>query len=240
MSYTSLLNSLDSLRKEAPKAFSAYHPKKDNIEKLNQARSKSYVHLFLKARFGVINFIERHNYICDGSQDGGVDAYYIDKDERCIYLIQSKFRTTEKNFEEKSIDASELLRMEISRISKGEQTDSNGIPFSSKILSFQQVISGIRDIAFYRWKVVILANLKRINDEQVRRLIDNLEYEVFDYERTYQELVFPLVTGTYYKPDSIEIKINLGKKTHPQLNQDVETMIGTCNVRMIYVPYQKS
>jgi hypothetical protein len=48
--------------------------------------------------------------------------------------------------------------------------------------------------------------------------------------------VFPLTTGTYFSPTEIIIKINLGKKAHPQLNQDVETSLGPCNIRILYIP----
>lgn len=236
MSYTTLVRTLDVLRKEAPKSFKSYHPKIDDIEKINQARAAAFIHLFLKVRFGIIEFSIRHEHICDGSQDGGVDGYHIDPETRCITLIQSKFRTTEKNFEEKSIEVSELLKMEVGRISRGEKADSNGVPFSASIAAFQRKISEIRDIALYQWRIVVLANLKSVNDEQMRRLLDNMEYEVFDYPRTYKELVFPLTTGTSYVPDEITIKISLGKKQQPQLNQDVETSLGICNVRMLYVP----
>lgn len=236
MSYAILLSTLDALRKEAPRTFKSYHPRKTNHEKLNQARAKAFIHLFLKVRFGVLDFSERHPLICDGTQDGGIDAYYIDRDNRVIYLVQSKFRTSEENFEEKSIDVSELLKMEVARVSTGESEDSNGNPFSAKIAALQKQIRDIRDIALYSWRVILLANLHRVNDEQVRRLIDNMEYEVFDYARTYKDLVFPLTTGTYFEPAEIIITINLGAKTHPQLSQDVDTPLGPCRVRMIFVP----
>jgi len=236
MSYPTLVRTLDVLRKEAPKSFKSYHPRSEDTEKLNQARATAFIHLLLKVQFGLVEFDSRHDHICDGSQDGGVDGYYIDSETRCITLIQSKFRTTEKNFEEKSIEVSELLKMEVGRISRGEKTDSNGVPFSARIAAFQKKISEIRDIALYKWRVVILANLKSVNDEQLRRLLDNMEYEVFDHPRTYRELVFPLTTGTSFVPNEITIKISLGKKQQPQLNQDVETSLGTCNVRMLYVP----
>jgi len=236
MSYKTLLNTLDSLRKEAPKSFKRYHPKESNAEQLNQARAKAFAHLFLKVRFGVLHFADRQALICDGTQDGGVDAYYIDEDNRTIYLIQSKFRTSEKNFEEKSIEVAELLRMEVGRISKGEPQDSNGQPFSARITDLQKKINNTRNIALYDWKVVLLANLHKVNDEQLKRLIDNMKYEVFDHSRTYRELVFPLTTGTYFKPNEIVITINLGHKSHPQLSQAVDTPLGPCNVRIIYVP----
>lgn len=236
MSYSTFIKTLDSLRREAPKTFKSYHPRSDETEKINQARAVAFIHLFLKVRFGVSDFQKRHENICDGTQDGGVDAYFIDQETRCVTLIQAKCRTTEKNFQEKSIDVSELLKMEVGRISKGEKSDSNNQPFSSRILEFQKKINEIRDIALYKWKVVILANLKKVNDEQLRRLLDNMDYEVFDYERTYTELIFPLTTGTSFTPTEITIKINLGKKQQPQLNQDVETSLGACNVRMLYIP----
>lgn len=236
MSYTTLVRTLDVLRKEAPRSFKTYHPKPDDADKVNQARAMAFIHLFLKVRFGLGEFAKRHEHICDGSQDGGIDGYFIDTEARTVTLIQSKFRTTEKNFEEKSIDPSELLKMEVGRVSRGDKTDSNGVLFSARILNFQKKISEIRDIALYSWQVVILANIRRINDEQLRRLLDNMEYEVFDFPRTYSELVFPLTTGTSYTPNEITLKINLGKKQQPQLHQDVETGIGVCNVRMLYVP----
>ena len=58
------------------------------------------------------------------------------------------------------------------------------------------------------------------------RLIDNMEYEVFNFARTYCDLVFPLTTGTYFEPTEIIIKINLGAKSHPQLSQEVDTPLG--------------
>ena len=236
MSYTTLVRTLDALRREAPRSFKSYHPKGDDVEKLNQARATAFIHLFLKVRFGLGDFQKRHEHLCDGTQDGGIDGYFIDSEARRITLIQSKFRTTEKNFEEKSIEVAELLKMEVGRVSRGDKVDSNSVPFSAKITAFQKKITDIRDIALYRWQVVILANLKHVNDEQIRRLLDNMEYEVFDFPRTYSELVFPLTTGTSYTPSEITIKINLGKKQQPQLNQDVETSLGICNVRMLYVP----
>jgi hypothetical protein len=99
--------------------------------------------------------------------------------------------------------------MEVGRVSKGEKVDSNAVPFSARIAAFQKKISEIRDIALYSWRVVILANLKNVNDEQMRRLLDNMEYEVFDFPRTYNELVFPLATGTSFAPSAVISKWKL-------------------------------
>ena len=47
------------------------------------------------------SFSERHDFIAEGTQDGGVDAYYIDRENKKILLIQSKFRATKDNFEKR-------------------------------------------------------------------------------------------------------------------------------------------
>lgn len=236
MSYELLINTLDILRKEAPKNYKSYHPNRKNIDKTNQARAKALIHLFLKVRYGIEKFIDRESYLCDGTQDGGIDGFYIDQENKVITLIQSKFRTTENNFKNKEIEVEELLKMEISRVTKGESLDSNGVPFSSKIMALQQKIQTTQNLATYDWKVVLLANLKKYNEEQVKRLIDGMNYEVFDFKRIYSELLFPLATGTSYIPSEVTIRIDLGKKQQPQLNQQVPTRFGDCIIRMMYVP----
>lgn len=200
------------------------------------ARSLAFIHLYLKVKFGLVDFSAREAFITDGSYDGGIDAYYIDPGAKIVYMLQSKFRSTESNFEDKEISPDELLSMEIGRITKGEVNDFKGNAFNSKIRNFQKRLQDIRDIAMYDFKVIILANLKRYTDVQIRRMIDNLPYEVFDFERTYKELVFPICTGTYYDPDQIEIRLNLLRKHVFQLDQEIETLYGTSELRIIYVP----
>ncbi len=236
MSYELLVSTLDFLRKEAPKPYKSYHPSPRDEEKTNQARAKALIHLFLKVHYGIEEFSARESFLCDGAQDGGIDGFYVDHENKLITLIQSKFRTTEKNFEQKDIEVGELIRMEVARVTKGEQTDSNGVQFSSKIRNLQQKIQSTPNLATYDWKVVLLANLKKYNNEQIKRLIDGMEFEVFDFQRTYSELLFPLTTGTSYVPSEVTIRIDLGKKQQPQLNQQVPTRFGECNIRMMYVP----
>ena len=236
MKYSTFIKILDTLCKEAPKTYKRYRPKKTDAEKITRARSLAFIHLYLKVKFGLVDFLARESCITDDSYDGGVDAYYLDEEAKVVYLIQSKFRATETNFEEKEIAPDELLAMEISRITKGQVADSKGNTFNDKIRALQKRLQDTRDIARYDFKVVILANLKRPSDEQIRRLIDNCSYEVFNFERTYNELVFPVCTGTYYDPEQIEIRLDLLRKHSPQLYQEVETLYGTSELRIIYVP----
>lgn len=80
--YKTLVKILDELRKEAPPEYKRYYPIETDIDELNKARSRTYIHLFLKVKFGLITFDEREPYITDDTNDGGIDGYYIDKEYR--------------------------------------------------------------------------------------------------------------------------------------------------------------
>ena len=92
------------------------------------------------------------------------------------------------------------------------------------------------DQAHYDYRIIILGNLTNYTDEQIKRIIDNSDYEIFDFNRTYKELVFPLCSGTYYDPKEIIITINLEKKDKPVLKQEVSTNLGTFPIKVIFVP----
>ena len=172
-------------------------------------------------------------------QDGGIDAYFLDTEKKTFLLIQSKFRNSAENFAERSISADELVKMEIQRILQGESLDSRGVEFNGKIKELQKAWRDIPDHPNYLPKVIILANIKGYSDEQIRRLIDNLNYEIFDFQRTYDELVFPLCSGTYYEPEQIEITINLGEKEQSMLVQKISTKHGNFKVIAVYVPVRE-
>ena len=65
-------------------------------------------------------YSDRIKFIIDGRGDGGVDAYFIDDKQKKIFVIQSKFRSTETNFREKIITPNELTSIELDRIIRGE------------------------------------------------------------------------------------------------------------------------
>lgn len=236
MKYRILLNILDKICEEAPSNFISYKVDEKNTESLNQARSKAFIHLFLKVKCGMMSFAERHDFITEGTQDGGIDAYHIDKENKKIFLIQSKFRTNKNNFETKKIKADDLIQMEVQRVLKGEEKDSRGNPFSSKIRKFQSEWGKISDQAYYKYRVVILGNLENYSDEQIKRIIDNSDYEIFDFKRSYEELVFPLCSGTYYDPKEIKITIDLVNKEQSTLKQQISTNLGDFPIRVLFVP----
>jgi hypothetical protein len=124
--YQTLVKILDRLRLEAPSSYNIYRPNETDKEGMIKASSLAFIHLLLKVKFGLTEFLSRHQKITDGPQDGGLDAFYIDEERKRLFLIQSKFRTTADNFEKRSMGANDLIRMDVARITKGYEDDSNG------------------------------------------------------------------------------------------------------------------
>ncbi len=235
LKYNVLVTILDSLCGEAPERFNSYH-NLDTKEKIINARSRAFIHLLLKVRFGLIKFLERENRITDDTQDGGIDAYLIDKEKKKIFFIQSKFRNSAENFDNKTISANDLIKMEIKNIISGKTFDSRGIEFNSKIKEFIQEYSTLDNHAAYNFQVIFLGNLHNYSDEQIKKLTDGFEYEVYNHERTYKELIYSICSGLYYRPEDIYITINLSNKPNPILEQTISTDQGYFDVRITSVP----
>lgn len=238
MRYTTLLRIIDQIREEAPQKQSArYRPIASDTDKINAARSRAFIHLYFKVSFGILDFQEREKFITDGSYDGGIDGYYIDRNTKIIYIIQSKFRINQKNFEEKSIDFSELLSMDIDRILKGEDRDEVGNPYNGKIQQFQREIRELSDIGRYAYKVVIIANANNISQSNLRKLTNGYSVDVFNFERSYDDLVFPVISGTYFTAGDISIPIDLSNKNAgSKISYTVTTKISDCEITVLFVP----
>ena len=239
--YQTLLNILDQIRFESPREAAKYRPSFDDLEKVNQARSRALLHLFLKVNFGLLDFKSRESLVTDGSYDGGIDAYYIDKENKKIFFIQSKFRTTEKNFEEKEIDLSEILKMDVDRITDGEDYDEDGNEYNGKIKQLKREMTRIEDIGRYSYEVVILANLKNTKPSQLKKLTNGFSVSVYDHEKSYSELVFPVVTGTYYNNSQLCISLNLKNKNSSgsRISYNVETEFKDCDITVVFVPTEE-
>jgi hypothetical protein len=237
MQYQTLLHILDALRAEAPVENRRYHPDPLDMEKVNQARARAFVHLYLKVMFGLTEFVQRERTITDATGDGGIDGYYIDVESKTIHLLQSKFRTTRENFEGKEISLEELLSMEINRILEGEKTDESGQPYNGKILQMQREISGLPDVARYSYRVAILANLTGVAAAKLRQLTAGYAAEIFDFEKTYKRLVFPVLTGTYFTAADIVIPFDLSNKNAgSKISYNVSTKYGNCEITALFVP----
>lgn len=238
MKYDILLNILDKIRSEASHVYTAkYLPPTDAPEKINHARGRAYIHLYLKVLFGMLNFDERERQITDGSYDGGIDGYHIDEDTKQIYLIQSKFRATPTNFEEKEITLDEILRMDINRILEGEECDENGNSYNGKIKQLQREVSALPDIARYGYKIVFLANIPSISPAKLRQITGGYACEVYDFEKSYEKLVFPVISGTYFTASDISIPIDLSNKNAgSKISYTVRTKISDCEITVLFAP----
>ena len=234
--YFTLVKILDELRNEAPQEYRRYYPIESNVEELNNARARAYIHLFLKVKFGLLDFLEREKFITDDIDDGGVDGYYIDRECKRIYFIQSKFRTSEENFENKNIELDDLLNMNLDRITKGNHTYVDGRPYNKKVQALIKEIQAIDDYAKYKEVVVLVANLK----DKYRNKLKSLTIfptEIFDYDRCYNELVFPVVSGTLFNPKELKITINVNSKSAGnRIDYYVDTAIRECNITALFVP----
>lgn len=230
---------LDHLRQEAadsPQA-AVYLPDKSHHEEVNHARSRAFIHLFLKVAFGILEFRTREELVTDGRYDGGVDAYYVDRENRCIYFIQAKWRTTEENFRSKTISSNELLVMDISRILDGESSDERGQPYNDHIHAMQKHIAAIDDIGRYKYKVMLLANVPDITPAKLKQLTGGFAADVINHERAYFDLVFPIISGTYFCATDLHIAIDLSNKNAgSKISYQVSTTYSDCEITALFVP----
>lgn len=236
--YVCLVNILDRLRFDAPPEFKRYRPKNDDENAINQARSRTLIHLYLKVNFGILDFKSRERLITDKSFDAGIDAYYIDLENKRVVFVQSKFRTTEENFENKNISFEELLKMDISRVVDGETRDEDGNEYNGKIKQLQREVSDLPDVGKYKYEVVILANVPPLKVSQLVKLTGGFPTEVFDNERVYKDLVFPVITGTFYNSAELSISLNLSNKSTAaaRISYSVETENEECDITVVFVP----
>jgi hypothetical protein len=236
--YKVLINILDELRNEAPPGYKRYYPDINEKEKLDQARSRAFIHLFLKVRYGLFDFVERENFITDDPQDGGIDAYYIDVNSKKITFIQSKFRSNENNFHNKEITLDEILKMDVDRIVDGYQYNEDGEEYNNKILKMMEKISEINDIGRYDYQVIILANLRNYKDSALKKLTGGFKADVFNCEKCYKYLIFPVVTGSYFNAEEIIINLSLRNKDSNEgsINYTVQTEFSGCKITVVFIP----
>ncbi|MCX6316267.1 MAG: AIPR family protein [Bacteroidetes bacterium] len=230
--YETLVGLLDKLSSEAPVEYKSYHPASTDLDNLNKARAKSFIHLFLKVKCNQTSFKERFAHLTDETGDGGIDAYYFDEENKVLLLIQSKFRIDSSNFKTKSITADEIIKMEIVDILKGIEIEK----YNDKIKALHKKWKAIHDHANWIYKVIFLGNITRYTDTQIKKLIDDASYEIFNFDRTYNELVFPLCSGTFFDPKEIKITITLNDDGANVLKRKIPTKYGDFEVRVLFVP----
>jgi AIPR protein len=236
--YSTLCRVLDALRYEIPRSNREYHPVPATPDALIQARSRALLHLFLKARFGLISYRERLKCITDGPHDGGVDAFYVDEKSKKIFLLQSKFRASASNFIAHNMSADDVLKMDVKRILKGEKKDENGILYNDSIKGLlQRTVQKIPDVGSYTTQVILLGNSKTFTPLQLKKLVEGYAVDQYHHERIYSDLLFPVVNGTYYTEPNLKIEINLTNvRGESNLDYDVKTKAVKSNIKILFVP----
>lgn len=233
-----LENILDKICEEAPADNKVYKTKKDDQTAIDKARSLAYIHLFLNARFGLVNFTSRIDNITDGSDDGGVDAYYIDDNNKVVYFIQSKWRINAKNMVERNIGMDELAKMELDLILKGSPSyfdnSGNKKDFCGKIKAMQNKIKKIKDIRNFKKEIIILSNVQA-DKKTLKKLLGDYVVDVYNYKRIYDEILFSYLSGIYYNPDSIDITLNVVKDTQYVCEKKIISSVGECRILLCFV-----
>ncbi len=237
--YQLLINTLDSLINEAPDELTRYDTSDE--EKTNQARARALIHLFLRTRFGLIDFVEAEKFITDGANDGGLDAYFIDKDHKIIYLVQSKFRTKEENFENNAVNGYEIFKMELSLIVKdGNDTDNKGNKFNGKILGFQRAIKELADtIGKYKYCLVFLGNIPENLDPQKLNIASGSvceEVEIINGKDTYNKLLLPYLQSDFYNKKEFVLKIKINQNQSNRINYSVKIKDQQVNINVSFIP----
>lgn len=236
--YNTLCKVLDSLCNEAPTTEKVYHPPAGDHEKITQARSRALLHLFLKARFGIVKFPEREKFITDGKFDGGIDAFFIDQKNKHIYVLQSKFRASAGNFVSNNMNAEDLIKMDVKKILKGEKKDELGNPYNERITkNLQRAIQKLPDAGSYTTQVVLLGNTKNFTPLQLKKLIEGYSAEQFPHHAIYERLLFPVINGTYFTDPNLTIEINLANlRGDTHLDYDVKANSLKSNIKLLFVP----
>lgn len=236
--FANLTGALDGIIKEAAseidiRALSS----EDRTFDQNKARSRAYIHLYLKVAHAIVSPRERESHITEGPGDGGLDAFYIDHVTRQIYLIQSKFRIDAEGFEQKYIHPHELTKLHLDAILLGKSHTDDGERLNGRVSAFQRQIAGIASVATYKYVLVFLANVSRDTASLIEKIFDRYEVEIYNFERTYASLLFPyLISESYYGPE-LTISFSTSEKAlAPRLSADIATRYGPCNLAVFLVP----
>lgn len=235
MKYKNLNNVLEWFCKIGIKKYPDFYIK----DKSNKIKTLALIHLYLNARFGLNDFNERHDLITDNPDDGGVDAYYIDREKRKIYFIQSKFGNTKRNFEEHKTSPDELAKMEIQAILRGDNTYLDNLGnvrnFSQGIKKLQSRISNLKkesklDI---EKEIIILANVD-FKNKTIKKLVGNYKYSIIDYKQIY-DILFDFLSGVFYEPKDISFSVPVASYHNYACEKNIKTSVGSCKTILCFV-----
>jgi hypothetical protein len=126
--------------------------------------------------------------------------------------------------------------MDVTRVLEGHLEDESGNAYNGKIRQLQREVSSIDDIARYKYMVILLANVSA-PASKLSRVVGGLPCEVLDYEKCYDQLVFPVISGTYFNAADLIVHLDLSNKSAgSKISYTVDTRFGECEITVLFVP----
>jgi hypothetical protein len=236
-----LKKTLDGIATSAPDQLTIYHPAENDQDAQIHKYSRAQIHLFLRVRFGILDFDDVENQITDGTGDGGLDAYHIDEDKKTIYLIQSKYKTTPEGYLNNDVDWREFFKMELDRIVRGEAGSITGNEYNGKVKIFQQKVTSISDIGRWKYALVYLGNVpSAITKANLLSISGGVcgDAEVLHGNDFYNQVLIPYLKRDFYDKEdfSFEIYINQERSAN-RIRYSVDLAEGeSAEVQLCFVP----
>lgn len=236
-----LKKTLDGIATSAPDQLTIYHPDGNNQDAQIHKYSRAQIHLFLRVRFGILDFDGVENQITDGTGDGGLDAYHIDEDKKTIYLIQSKYKTTPEGYLNNDVDWREFFKIELDRIVQGETVSVSGDRYNGKVQSLQQKIRDFPSRALLNYTLIYLGNVpSAITKENLLSISGGVcrDAEVLHGNDFYNQVLIPYLKRDFYDKEdfSFEIYINQERSAN-RIRYSVDLADGeSAEVQLCFVP----
>ena len=83
----------------------------------------------------------------------------------------------------------------------------------------------------------MIANLGDVRRDVLHKLTDGFPVEVYDSDRCYNDLLFPMVTGTYFNREDLNILLDLSNKNAgTKISYEVDTTAAPCEITVLFVP----
>ncbi len=238
--YNVLVKIIDKIRVNAESNLDLYLPENGKVD-IEGARSRALIHFFIKSYFGILDFKQRENLVTEGANDGGIDAYYINNEEKLVYLIQAKFRNSARGYVKTDIDNKDLWRMDLERVTTGEKKSFDGHQYNKKILEFQKKLRNLKNPSEYKFVVVLVANLTELQKKYILTTHFPKEWDikVFNYYKVYDELLFPYIRDDFFNENKLSFNILLSSADKKPINYEVKTEYGVCTIFMIFIPTEE-
>jgi len=236
-----LKKTLDGIAATAPDQLTIYYPSENDQDAQIHKYSRSQIHLFLRVRFGLLDFNITENQITDGTNDGGLDAYHIDEEKKIIYLIQSKYKTTPEGYLNNDVDWREFFKMELNRIVQGETISMSGDQYNGKVRGLQQKIGNINDIARWNYVLIYLGNVpSAITKEKLLTVSGGVcrNVEILHGNDFYNQVLIPYLKRDFYDKESFSFEIYINQeRSANRIRYSVDLANGeSAEVQLCFVP----